>query len=278
MQDLINSTYGFSRTPFSNSIDCNCLYCSSSMQITLATLEHIAMNEQMAILTGDVGVGKSTTLRMLSNCLDPSQYQIFYVSDSQLTPRWLYATLLGQIGIDGKLFRGDSKRLFQTELQKIKETLRKKVLVIIDETHLLPVESLQEIRFLLNTNMDSSSPLALILSGQDELWTKLRSESCRAIRQRVDLAIRISPLALEEAAPYINAHLNYADCKRELFNAGAIEAVYRHSSGIMRIINKLCIHALFEGIKEGKTEIITEDLVEKAVNNPINQNLVFSGK
>lgn len=277
MQSIINSTYGFSRTPFTNSIACDCLYSSDKLKVALGTLEYIAMNEQMAVMTGDVGVGKSTALRLFTAGLDKTKYQVFYVSDSQLTPRWLYATLLGQVGISGKLFRGDSKRLFQTELQKIKETLKKKVVVIIDETHLLPVESLQEIRFLLNTQMDSCSPLSLILAGQNELWSKLHSDSCRAIQQRVDMAIQITPMTRDEVYPYIKAHLKYAGCDRDLFNAGAVEAVYKHSSGIMRIINKMCSHALFQAINDGCTDTITAKVIENAVNNPLNQNLSFSG-
>ena len=273
--NLILSTYGFNLTPFTNSINCNNLYQNQKLQIALATLGYVAANSQMAILTGDVGVGKSTALRLFAQQLDKSEYQIFYVSDSQLTPRWLYATLLKQVGIDGKLFRGDSKRLFQTELQKIKETLRKKVVVIIDETHLLPVDSLQEIRFLLNTEMDSCSPLALILSGQDELWSTLSNDSCRAIRQRVDMSVRLTPLEQDEVYPYIQAHLKFAGCEHELFTASAIEAIYAHSSGIMRIINKLCVHALFQGITDGNTTQLTDRTIENVITNPLNQHLAF---
>ena len=275
MIDIINSTYGFSKVPFANNIDCDSLYLSNDLQVALATLEYIALNSQMAVFTGDVGVGKSTALRLFAHSLNKTEYQIFYVSDSQLTPRWLYSTLLKQVGIDGKLFRGDSKRLFQTELYKIKETLKKKVIVIIDETHLLPVDSLQEIRFLLNTEMDSCSPLALILTGQDELWTKLHSDSCRAIRQRVDMSIRLTPLTEQEIYPYIQSHLRFAGCDKELFNAGAISAIYSHSSGIMRIVNKLCVHSLFQAISDGTTSLITEQTIEKVVKNPLNQNLAF---
>ena len=274
MEDIVNTHFGFKNTPFLNCIPDSCLLHTNKMNIAIGTLNHIAANNQLCVLTGDVGVGKSCLLRMFVSSLDKSKYQVFYISDSQLTPRCLYNQLLSQVGISGKMFRGDCKRLFQTELENISDTLKKQVVVIIDESHLIPIESLQEIRFLLNTKMDSCSPLSIILCGQDELWPKLKREECKAIRQRVDMTVRLKPLEKSDIAAYLDAHLSYAGGSREIFNAGAVKAIAKYSSGIMRVINKICTHSLLTAVDEG-LKIVTEELIEKVVNSPRNENLMF---
>ena len=61
------------------------------------------------------------------------------------------------------------------------------VVVIVDEGHLLGKDMLEESRFLLNNKMDSENPLILIISGQTELWDKLKRSSYSTIRHRVDI-------------------------------------------------------------------------------------------
>ena len=111
-----------------------------------------------------------------------------YLSDSKLTPRWLYAGLLDQMGLESHFYRGDSKRQLQKEIENVRSVQKKRVVCVLDEAHLLGKETLEEFRFLLNYRFDSASPMSLILVGQTELWEqKLRLQSYAAIRQRIDM-------------------------------------------------------------------------------------------
>ena len=68
------------------------------------------------------GCGKSTLRRMFVETLPKEKYLPLYLSDSKLTPRWLYAGLLDQMGLEGKINRGESKRILQRELEAIRDT------------------------------------------------------------------------------------------------------------------------------------------------------------
>jgi len=90
---------------------------------------------------------------------------VIYLSDSKLTPRWFYKGILDQLGIESRFYRGDAKRQLQKEVEVLRMVQKKKVVVILDEAHLLEKETIEEFRFLLNYRFDSMSPVGLILVG-----------------------------------------------------------------------------------------------------------------
>ena len=105
-----------------------------------------------------------------------------------------------------------------------------------------------EIRFLLNYQMDSMSPMALILVGQNELWDKFKLLRYAAIRQRIDIKCEIPQYDRAQVGEYISRHMEYAGCDREVFNEKAIDEVYKYSAGSARAINKLCNRTKTKGV------------------------------
>lgn len=114
-------------------------------------------------------------------------------------------------------------------------------------------ETLEEFRFLLNYQFDSTSPTALVLVGQNELWDdKLRLRRYAAICQRIDMRCTIPHLDRAETERYIRAHMSYAGCDSDVFTDKAIDEVYRVSTGIARIINRVCEKSLMYAFQRQK--------------------------
>lgn len=107
---MFEAFYGFSKTPFSRAIPTGELYPSAMMEEVLGRLEHAAKSQLFAVVTGDSGTGKTTTIRRLKDNLDSSMFMVMYLADSKLTPRHFYKGLLEQLGADAKFYRGDAKR------------------------------------------------------------------------------------------------------------------------------------------------------------------------
>ena len=129
----------------------------------------------------------------------------------------------------------------------------KKVVCILDEAHLLDKETLEELRFFMNTKIDSESPLALILVGQTELRTdKLNLQRYAAIRQRIDINCVLPHLDRAETDRYIASHLAYAGGNREIFTSRAVDEIYRSSTGIPRVINRICEKSLLYAFQQQK--------------------------
>lgn len=223
-------------TPFTRDIPADRLYSSRQIEDALGRLTYVADRQLFAVVTADPGCGKSTLIRMFESRLPKDKYMLLYLSDSKLTPRWLYAGLLDQMGLEARFYRGDSKR----QLQK---------------------ETLEEFRFLLNYRFDSASPMSLILVGQTELWDqKLRLQSYAAIRQRIDMNIVLNRLDRAETGKYIAAHMAYAGVKQDLFTSGAEDEIFKVSAGIPRMINRICEKTLMYAYQQQK-RLIDEHMV-----------------
>ena len=141
-------------------------------------------------------------------------------------------------------------------------------IVVVDESHLLDKEMLEEVRFLLNFKMDAQSPMALILVGQSELWDKLRLQSYTAIRQRIDLQCKLPHYEHAETIAYVNRHLTYAGALSDIFTSGAIEEMYRYSGGSARMLNKICTHSLLYGA-QNRRNLIDDYMIKLVIQGEL---------
>lgn len=250
---MYENYFEMKNTPFDRDVPPDCLYRSALIDDAVGRLKYTADHRKFATVMAEPGCGKTTLIRMFVKELPRDKYLPLYLSDSKLTPRWLYSGLLNQLGLEPRFYRGDSKLDLQKELETIWNVQGRKVVCILDEAHLLEKETLEEFRFLLNTEFDSRSNLALILVGQKELWEKkLRLNAYAAIRQRIDISIVLSRLERAEVSKYIRSHLDYAGYMDELFTSDAEEEIYRISGGIPRMINRICEKALMYAFQQKK--------------------------
>jgi type II secretory pathway predicted ATPase ExeA len=238
---------------------------SPMFEETLGRLEYVAENQLFAVVTSDVGCGKTTAVRKFTSELDSSRFTYLYISDSQLTPRWLYNGLLEQLGCEPRFYRGDAKRLLHQQLEMLRIMHNKRIVTLIDESHLMARETLEELRFLLNYRMDSQNPMALVLIGQSELWDKLRKQSYAAIRQRIDIKCEIPQLDRSQTEAYIVSHLAYAEGRTDIFTDKAIDEIYKYSAGAPRAINKVCSHSLLNAYQRAK-RIIDDYMVKEVIS------------
>ncbi|QNB44886.1 AAA family ATPase [Thermanaerosceptrum fracticalcis] len=265
---MFESFYGLSQTPFSRDIPTDQLYQSLMLEETLGRLEYAAKRQLFAVVTGDCGTGKTTTIRRFRDSLDPAKFMVLYLADSKLTPRHFYKGLLEQLGCESKFYRGDAKRQLHREIELMRGIQHLQPVVIVDEAHLLDREMLEEVRFLLNFKMDAQSPMALILVGQSELWEKFKLQAYAAIRQRIDLQCKLPHLDRAQTGDYVKRHLTYAGSDHDIFSDGALDEIFRFSSGVPRLINKLCTHCLLYGAQNGR-RIIDDHMVKLVIQGEL---------
>jgi type II secretory pathway predicted ATPase ExeA len=265
---MFESFYGLGHSPFSRDVPTSELYESVTLEETLGRLEYAAERQWFAVITGDCGTGKTTTIRRFTEVLDPAKYKVLYLSDSKLTPRHFYKGLLEQLGCESKFYRGDAKRQLHREIELMRGIHRLKPVVIVDEAHLLDREMLEEVRFLLNFKMDAQSPMALILVGQSELWDRLNLQAYAAIRQRIDLQCKLTHYDRAQTGDYIRRHMMFAGAEHDIFTVGAIDDIYRFSSGAARLINKVCTHCLMYG-SQNKHRIVDDHMVKRVIQGEL---------
>ena len=265
---MFEAFFNFTRTPFARDMPTQSLYTTPALDDLQSRLAYGIKNRSFLIVTGDSGCGKTTAIRHFISGLDPSRTVVLYVSEFNLTPRNFYFDLLSQLGVKPRFFRGDAKRQFVKEILLISAD-NKQPIIIIDEAHLCDMEMLTEIRFLLNFNMDSHSPMSLILVGQSEIRDILKKQTYEAISQRIDLRCHISALDRSQTADYIAAHLAFAsDFSPDIFTDAAVSALFEFSAGLPRKINRLASMSLLHAAQVNK-RIIDDRMVALIIDGEL---------
>lgn len=266
---MFEDFFQMKQTPFSKGIPISSLYEDKDTEEIHSRLVYAAQNRLFALLIGDSGAGKTTTLRRLKDSLERREFAVLYIADSKLTPRNFYNDMLRQLGCDPCHVRCDARRSLHKQVEMMSLVDNRHVVVIVDEGHLLDKDMLEEVRFLLNYKMDSENPLTLIISGQTELWDRLQRSSYNAIRHRVDIQCFIQHYELSQTKAYIERHLTYAGYTSPLFSDAAIQVVHDFSSGIPRLINRVCTQSLNFAYQNRRT-IIDDHMVELVLNGELN--------
>jgi general secretion pathway protein A len=136
--------------------------------------------------------------------------------------------------------------------------------LIVDEAHDLPVDTLEELRLLSNLETTDDKLLQIILVGQPELDKKLDSFELRQLKQRVALRTSLGALTVQQTQEYIEQRLVNAGAdpaNGTPFSPQAVEAIYSYSHGLPRIINILCENALLSAYAK-ETQTVTPRIIE----------------
>lgn len=157
----MNSPYfSFTREPFSRELAPTEVFISKGHHELLARLRHVIETGSLAVITGQVGSGKSTAIQSVMHSLDTSRYRYIYMASSELSPAEFYKSLLYHVNVQpGRGFSQNKRLVAQTMLELHQKGI--KPIALIDEAQELTVLMLSELRFVLNYQADSFSPFAI---------------------------------------------------------------------------------------------------------------------
>ena len=261
----LNDYYGFKLTPFSRTIPPTDLFPSRGHQEIQARLNFALLERLPALITGDVGTGKSTALRAFVHSLDRNLYPVAYLANPYLKVTTLYSQILLALQVEPAYS-------FNRLLPQLRSTLAdlarqgRYLLLILDEAHRLPPDIFDQLRFLLNDSMDSASLLTLVLLGQPDLAQLLRFAPYQALHQRIAVRYHLRPFDLQETVAYIKHHLRIAGAQAPIFSDGFIASISDYTKGVPRQINNLCRSALLLGATENK-QILDETDLKRVIHD-----------
>ena len=254
--------WGLREKPFENVPDPRYYFASDIHQEALHRLLYGVQKRKGAVmLTGEIGCGKTLVSRSLIQNLPTQQYDVALIAEPIFTANDLLKEILHQLGIKGTGSKVDL--LHQLEncfLDHYKREIE--TVLIVDEAHLIQSDEIfEELRLLLNFQLNDRFLLTLVLVGQPEL--KARVKTIKQLAQRIAIRFNLGPLKAGDIDSYIRFRLKIANCTQELFTNDAVSLISEQSLGIPRNINKLCDLCLLIGFID-KVKTINSTIVERA--------------
>ena len=217
-------------------------------------------------LTGEVGTGKTTLCRCLLEQV-PDGTQIALLLNPLVTPLELLAAISEELEID-VTDSIDSTRLLVDGLNRYlleAHARDERVVVVIDEAQNLSPEALEQVRLLTNLETSKEKLLQIVLLGQPELRELLQRSNLRQLAQRITARYHLSPLGPRDTHLYIAHRMQIAGAQRNPFRRSAMNALYRRSQGIPRLINIIADRSLVAAFVKERLDV-TAAMVHQAAN------------
>jgi type II secretory pathway predicted ATPase ExeA len=254
------------RSPFSPEIQPGSVFASESHKEGLRRLNYLVENRGIGVVTGDVGVGKSTLVRAFTSRLAAGSFTVLYtIPPAPRSPlRPLVEDLLTQLG-EPLPFNNAAKglQLLKAALAACYDRNRQPC-IIVDDAPLLDPKGLSMFKVLANYEMDSKLPLSLLLVGSPQLLRLLAMRELEDIRQRLLFAYQLRGLRKEEVEDYIKTRLKAAGQEAALFPRDVIDDLYFHTQGNPRAINQLASLCLMAAAAERK-DLVDRNCLSQAV-------------
>lgn len=261
----LSHAYGFTGEPFAQDVAVKDLYALPGLKQFLNRFDYAVTHNLSTVITGEVGAGKSTSLRAAAARMHPAQYIIIPVVATTGSSTELLKQICQAMG-DPPLSNSIAK-MYALVRSMLADIVAKKQtpILMIDEAHLLRLEVLAQLHILGQVNFDSSSLVPIVLSGQTALVDKLLFHTSKPFASRIVGRTHMDSLQKEHMKAYLEHHLTVAGSNNQnLFADDAVTAIHQSSGGLLRRAGMLARGALLAAAEE-KCPIVTGEHVRLAM-------------
>ena len=259
--------YALQDDPFSQTSHPAWLFASRSHTVALQTLrESLKAGEALALLLGEPGVGKTFLIHAALAHRDLQHLKLVHLWYPTCSFRETLQMIGWELGLDAV---PDDAAQLTSALHRALLTEHEhgcQVVLVIDEAHTIPVESLASLVRLSHGRALTGAPLLqMVLVGLPALWHHFSAPLLRPFKHRTVPCVTLAPLTYGESLAYIRHRLQQAGADDgTVFTPGAMRHVVRHARGNPRILNMLCTHMLLTGFAARQKPIalpIAQDVI-----------------
>ncbi len=244
--------FGLSEAPFRITPHTDFFFDGADRGTTLDALVYAVLHDEGIVkVSGEVGSGKTMLCRVLLERL-PAQVETVYLANPSLTRDELLRSIADELGIalGSEAGRVPMRVLFEHLIGLYANGQR--VVILIDEAHAMPDETLEQVRLLSNLESTRHKLLQMVLFGQPELDAALAKDSMRQLKDRITHSFRMRPLTEAETRTYVSFRMRAAGYRGpDVFSPRAISMIAAASTGLSRRINILADKALLAAFAEG---------------------------
>ena len=251
--------FGLTKEPFPNEIDIPNIYQTNDLIGTAQRFEYAVNIGAMALVTGDIGAGKSTALKYAAAKLHPSEYRVIHIIASAGSILEFYRMALEKLGVEtASASRAFLLRNLKRELLELIHGKNLKPVFIVDEASLMKLEVFAELHVIALFDQGEKAKLPVILAGQNNLIDKLKYRSSRPLASRIAARSHLEGADRKEMEQYLSHHLKIAGLNQNPFEDNAITAIHQGAGGLFRKANHLARGALIAAAAQNQTIVNAE--------------------
>jgi type II secretory pathway predicted ATPase ExeA len=264
MNQAYRTFFALQREPFTTDIALKDILVTAALQAVKERIHYAIRLGATALLTGEIGSGKSTALRYMTGGLHPSQYRLLHVTATSGSIVEIYRQILGELSADmGGCSRARMTARIKDEVLQLVCGKKITPVLVIDEASLLRLEVFAELHTLTQFESDSKPYLPMVLAGQSNLVDNLRYRSCLPLASRVVCKSHLQGVDLDGMQQYLSHHLAIAGVSQQLFEDAAVTAIQQGSGGLFRKANHLARGAIVAAARQ-QTMLVTAEHVRLA--------------
>jgi MSHA biogenesis protein MshM len=260
--------FGLTQAPFKITPNTEFFYGGGNRGPILEALIYaVTHGEGIVKVTGEVGSGKTMLCNMLQARLPAHIESVYLANPSVSAEEILHAIAFDlQLPVDRTATRLEAMHALQQHLVK-RHAEGRRVVIFIEESQSMPLETLEEIRLLSNLETKNDKLLQIVLFGQPELDTNLRQQGIRQLRERITHSFRLEPLDVDEIREYLMFRMRAAGYRGpDLFSSAVVRHIARVSAGLTRRVNLIADKALLAAFSEN-THNVKLNYVKAAVRD-----------
>ena len=219
----------------------------------------------IGLLTGEPGVGKTAWIRQLKKELNPHQYQVIYLAETDFGRLDIYRQLAIEFGLEPAYRRANLWRQIKEHITQMVETRSVLPVWIIDESHNLPVEFFKDFPAFLNFAFDSKDLMTVWFLGHCSLENMLNRAPYAALSSRIQIKEKLDPIVEQERfSQLVDQGFKDAGATQRMISEPGIELLRMASKGKPRIASQLILNAL-QLATEKKINHLPDDVINEAI-------------
>jgi len=264
MTESYRHFFGFSREPFSSEIKVEEILKTEAVLAVAHRVEYAIRLGAMAMVTGEVGSGKSTALRFAISPFHPSEYRIIWIIAIGGSILELYRQIAWALEVETTTYsRANLTRSIRNSILNLVKEKKQKLVLLIDEASLLRLDVFAELHTLTQFQGDSMPLLPIILAGQNNLLDKLYWRTSLPLASRIVAKTHLTGADRKIMEDYLTHHLRISGLNHSPFCDQAVTAIHQGSGGLFRKANHLARGSLIAAASE-KCLQVTADHVRVA--------------
>ena len=259
--------YGLHENPFADCVSPTYFFRTASHAEAFRNMVlAVDFKASLGMVTGPSGTGKTLVTQLLLQHFEEARHRaVLVLVTPGLSKTGLLREILSELNLAlpvGVNRVQDLVKLLGNHIIELHQQ-GQRLVILIDETHLLSADCLHVVRTLSNIETPREKLVTCLLFGETRHAQRLTHPSFESLQNRIYLRSTLAPLTAAEAEQYLKFRLMTAGRLTDSFTVEALAAIHQHAGGICRSMNKLAMLSMIEGA-DRRSPLIDEAIVTTA--------------